>query len=751
MWKWIMVLILSLTGVAASPAAAAESIEISVDIPFNGIVQFIQWTRLEVTLTNNGEPFAGQLVLIEDRSRSGGSDRQVGTRQDVALGAGESKQYHIDLSGDMLQFQMRVDVVKGERIIASYPLPVINAKDEQAAAVVADDPNAFHFLTTNGQPSRGHVSLKVRNVKPEALPTESWIYKNVGLLALAGSAPGKLSDEQVAAIKEWVERGGVLLLSAGPGQDEAVRPFADILSIPAGSGGETSRLDFLQEIPESSQLPVSSLPVYHQDSPLFIGREWGAGLILFANYDVTAEPLASWQHNRALWQHLLNRYGAYERIERNMRSLFDYSGTSLSQMIPGVSTPAAEWMFVFWAAYVILVAPCLYLILKRLDRREWAWGLIPALAILLSIGVFTVGRAQVARENASYAVSSIEIVHDKLAEVRTTTSFLDISGGSNTIVADPRFVVSPTQRYGGYDKDTQAHVVQETGQPTRITLENVPYLTVKQISAAGMKRDVGSFASNLSVEGEHLRGTIRNDTAFDIDELYVDLGMQRVALGPLKQGEEKMVDEKIEPYAMPQPTGQRASRETLTREERNKELEREVLAGGGTGVRLIGTSTQPLPILSMEEAHQPYYYSVLRQEIKLVPNNTGLVVYPYGTLPVQLKEEKGEFFTTGPNVYELVEGSMTFALAAGQAEVEIKRLTVPLDLSPYRPFEKEVFHAKSNTWKPLERTQRVVLEEEVDEYLNDEGNLLIRFRNPSAQRLSLPTPMFQVEGEEEKR
>ena len=44
-------------------------------------------------------------------------------------------------------------------------------------------------------------------------------------------------------------------------------------------------------------------------------------------------------------------------------------------------------------AYIVLIGPINYLVLRRLDRREWAWVTMPVLIVVFSVGAFGLGRA----------------------------------------------------------------------------------------------------------------------------------------------------------------------------------------------------------------------------------------------------------------------------------------------------------------------------------------------------------------------
>ena len=63
-----------------------------------------------------------------------------------------------------------------------------------------------------------------------------------------------------------------------------------------------------------------------------------------------------------------------------------------------VSAPLILGIIIF---YMILIIPVLYFILKRKDKREYTWWIIPAIAVVTSIAIFAygakdrIGRAQI--------------------------------------------------------------------------------------------------------------------------------------------------------------------------------------------------------------------------------------------------------------------------------------------------------------------------------------------------------------------
>jgi hypothetical protein len=745
--KWVLVLALVFLGIMAQPAAARDQLDLTVTMPLKGAVKYNGWTRIEVTVANHGLPFAGFLELGTDKFRS--SSRQSTIRQELQMKQSETKQLVFDLPSEMLMRELELRVLEAGKVVQTQLIPASALRDERIVGVVHESDSAFHFMNLNGDKIGQGVPYMVKNLQPDSLPTESWIYQNLDILALGGQQAGRLSDAQIAAIKEWIRRGGVVVLAAGPHQDAAVDRFRDLLPVKRGESGLLNDLSELRSYTGDLEIPFSSIPVYDRNAPLFVSKPIGAGILLFANFDVTKEPMASWQHNRQLWQNVLERHGAIRLLEqKGGGDAFNRSLLLLSKYIPGVQTPSVGLIIAIWAFYLVLAAPVLYLVLKRLGRREWAWGIIPAAAVLLSAGVFLIGRPLVVKEDSSFAVSSIRIVDEKLAEVQSATTFVTVAGGDYQVETEEGFLSLPLS--GNHGDFQPMGVIRKEGSGNTLVFQHVPYLSGRQAAAYGVRSDIGQFRTELTVIGNQLQGRIKNDTTFDLEHVYLEMGMQRYSVGALKKGEEKRVDTAIEPVYLPGGDDSGFSRkETL--EEQVERIKNSLLESDGSEqIRLVGVSSKPLPIIRLQTEHQAHYWNVITQAVSLRPDENGKITYPYGLLGVDVYQGSGDFERKSRNLGELGKGTVTFALKVGHLSGTIDRVTVPLDLAPFRPFHKEIYHARSGQWKNLERDQRIELRENVREYINRDGVILIRFTNPGHQRISLPMPFFQVEGEEKR-
>ncbi len=206
------------------------------------------------------------------------------------------------------------------------------------------------------------MAVRVAN-RPDAsvLPARSAGYEPVSMVYLGRDVqPDTFSDAQVNALRGWVSGGG-LLIAASPKlrTDERFRTW---------------------------------LPVAGATDP----EPFGRGSIAAPAFDPAETGFANGPNAKAYWQKtvqagvstrnvapLLSAYGNYSR---------SYFWNSLFRA-PGLQAPGASGIAVFLCAYLVLLVPVTYVVLRKLDKREWMWATAPVLVIVFSLGAYGFGYA----------------------------------------------------------------------------------------------------------------------------------------------------------------------------------------------------------------------------------------------------------------------------------------------------------------------------------------------------------------------
>ena len=92
--------------------------------------------------------------------------------------------------------------------------------------------------------------------------------------------------------------------------------------------------------------------------------------------------------------------------------------------LPSLALPPLGGLLVLLLGYIILVGPVNYLVLRRLDRREWAWVTVPALIAVFTVGSFGIGALM---RGSDVVVHEVAIVRGAPAtDEATAQSYLGI-------------------------------------------------------------------------------------------------------------------------------------------------------------------------------------------------------------------------------------------------------------------------------------------------------------------------------------
>ncbi|TPG83038.1 hypothetical protein EEL32_18205 [Brevibacillus laterosporus] len=768
MWKWMVAIALAFMGFQAPVAYAADRIEIKTKVPFAEVTSQDNLIRVYADITNNGDAVTGELRFTIEEIY--GSKRKLPYLKEITMQKGETKHVFFDLpSEDILDngSRLRLGFYQGDQLLAKVTpsYQVREKQSDQVSVVVLDQhENSMQFLNQVKQESdiddqnkeftkeSTWNSMLVSNIIPEELPTETHVLSNINMLVIGDISKNGLSSKQMEGIKEWVYAGGNLLVSAAT-PSEILESFKEWMPALTKQPGVTKDLSPFTEMGKKSVLPVQQIEVYNKSLPLFSTQKVGLGTLFFANYDVNAQPLASWEFNRQLWSKLVSQY------ELNSQVRFPYLNRNpafynLANHIPDVHVPSASLLFLVWIGYVLLIGPILYVLLKRRDRRDWAWGIIPVSALLVSVGALSFGKNLIAPNDKIYTVNQIISIKPDLAILKSDATVLKRSGGdirldSKDGLIVPGNLLKYTQKK---DRDNLAYTIRQNDQGQfQTTINQIPYMTQKPINGGGLVKDVGEIQADLLFEQEHIKGTITNKSVFDYQELYLTMGERRMELGSLAKGETKQINEEVKPFYKQDFSFEEKA--YPTQNERQKALlYNDSLQGMSSvsGLNLVGVSESPYKVFTTsEQGFIQNYLTFVQQPILLKHAQTNHITYPYGTLRVRILSTEGKVVREDNETVTMFKGKVTYGVQI-PSNVELTNVLAPLDNLAYQSVKKAVYHATSREWKILDSNSSLQLKTNPQEYVNNEGFVLIRFIYEGDSPVSIPQPVFQLEGKEKR-
>ncbi|CAH1197724.1 hypothetical protein PAECIP111893_00914 [Paenibacillus plantiphilus] len=560
----MLTILQSLPGRTAVAAPADETgIEIQSSAGYQGEIKGQRWFPAHFTLTNRtGRELSGELVVSVLSSYNGSkSDYSVkaelpmDTPITLSLALPSSQ---LGKTGSLIRFfENSAESGRTVKLLGNNYLSG-TLSESNMIGIVARDPDTLNFMPMLNQ--KGY-SIKTLPLQPEQLPEDSLQLNMLDVLLLNDVASDGLSEGQQEAITEWVSGGGTLILSGGAGYEKTAGPFQAIAPVTVQGTRTITSTDSLssyvggKKLVLQSPLTVSSATIGDGTAQLMEGevvlaaqRSMGLGKVLYVAFDPSLEPMASWGGSAGLWAKLMGK------VLQNTQAgvVFNHNGyspywelQSAVNMFPSINNPQFMMLLYLFLGYVFIVAPLLFVLLKRMDRREWAWWIIPTIAIISTVTIFFVGASD-KNSTLAHTIRVMEL-NGKGEGTQFGASSVFIPTGGDVRMSfhtgqAPLLYENADAGFSGplgrdLSDDTSLQLVTRTDQGTEIRWNDVPYWSTRRTFLdQETVADTGQLEAAMenSDKGPILR--VANKTNAGLSDVHLIWNGQVVKIGDLEIG-----------------------------------------------------------------------------------------------------------------------------------------------------------------------------------------------------------------------
>lgn len=545
--------------------AERVQIKITVDEGFDGKVKRGEGFPVNVKLENNGEAFSGDLLVNFNPSYNSGGALLL----PVELPEGSTKTYQLSLPGmteDGYSYNQNTEMIqlykgdwkKGDKVTFSGDKIIkprfINA-NELVIGVLSENYDRLKELRV--LPS---TSAQMLPLEEEMIPKQGLGLETVDYLIIDEYAVSELDDQQQQAIKEWIQSGGVLVAGAAP---DASSSYGELYSIlPMKLENESfGSVDFLKST-ETETIPFESINLFtgavekeaqvlntSAGLPATIKKEFGNGAILQTSFSLGDQPLSTWKGYSTWFKAFIDQAGMSNTNANHYgQDLYDrmyWEFVETNEYFPA-SNYSIPQLIVIMLIYLVVIVPILYVVLRKLDKREHTWWIIPSIALVMSIIVFSLGAKDRIAESQLNQMGVYQVKDGTLVGLQASTLLSNTSGEYKIQVPKGQFYPIPhlSDNIQGFDPSTGA-VLEEKREVNEVVFPNVGYWSTKTIYGKAQKEIEGAFTANLSLKNNQLTGTIQNGFPYDFEELFIWSGNTKFKLGAVKEGETIKVDQKI--------------------------------------------------------------------------------------------------------------------------------------------------------------------------------------------------------------
>ena len=541
-----LVLVTALVG--ASPVAAADGPTMTARVLLQGHARLGSWIAIEVHLVNEGPSISGELRL------QGGS--QGGTRfaTAVQLDSPSDKTWILHAQPPSFGQQVEVQLFARDQVLLRQKVAVtIHDPGQLVVGVIAENPpkivGSLSLPAIQNQQPAVVVPLTVAD-----LPTRIEAWSALDRLIWQDVDASALSTEQLTALRGWLALGGRLVIVGGSegigalaGFPDDLLPYRPTATVDVAPGSLTTLIgtvpDGAKDVPAlAGELARGRALATSGDRAIAAQATYGSGSVTILGIDPTSGWLAESTAGRSLWPSLIPG-----RSDGSASITDDTQIVQAVGNLPSLALPPLGGLLLLLFGYVALIGPINYLILRRLDRREWAWVTMPVLIVAFAVGAYGFGSAL---RGSSIIVNEVGIVRGAPDAVEGSAQvylgvFSPSRGTYQVAVPGGPLLSSPISGdvFGGSSASLD---ILQGDAPGASHVRNlaVGFGSLRTIRAES-QATVPKIHAELNLVGGTVTGTIRNDSQTTLEKPAVVLGSNVKVLRDIAPGQGVEVNLKL--------------------------------------------------------------------------------------------------------------------------------------------------------------------------------------------------------------
>jgi len=673
----------------ALPARAASSIQIEARALVGGRYAVGGWMAISVTLVNDGEPTEGTLAADTDAGA---------VQRFIEMPAGARKVVMLYLQPEA--FQRRVTVQYREpngTVEAQVETRVLEQVSTQFA-VVGDGAGTLRPQLTIGDDIGLPPPLALT---PADLPERSEPLEGISAIVWADDS-STLNEAQRLSIERWVANGGQLVVVGGPDWQARSAAFTEILPLEDLTAVDDVPQSPLASWTGSDEAPIESATVstgtLRDDARSLITAEdgtilgsmrtVGGGRVILLGSDLATDPYRGWEGSPRLWTRLLPSNAALEQFFgggfAGGPDAQNAMGSALGNL-PSLEVPPAELLLAVIVAYILIIGPISYLVLRRIDRRELAWVTAPLLVVLFTACSFGIGNSM---KGSEVIINQISLIRSagpgQAASIESYAGVFSPDRATYDLTVEADALLTKVRPINFEGRPISSDVVIEQGDPAHLRGLDIGVFGFEAVRADAIVERDSLLSITWRHEGDELIGSVTNDGTLPIEDVaYVSSSGGDLITGELAPG--ATAEFAVETTNF---NGSSASDQVYgfggfdsgNEEQRQILVRRQVIEslvgfggfmpgvemGSGTsrGPYVIGWHDDPgpLPVVIDDLNAQRYAQSV--EVVSVRPAlGTGDVEIGPERMGVVVLSTEGNASSAGPGMVMLGEGSVTYSIA----------------------------------------------------------------------------------------
>lgn len=767
-------------------------INLSCEVGFDGYYKLGYYAPFYFEIENNLKDINGEIqVELPDELNN-----VTLYSMQVNLPNNSKKKFIMNIPISRFSSKLQVNIVEGKNKLFTKSIRVNPGTNIETLGIgiLSDDYESVKYINKLPIANNPQFSTKTIKLTEDMLSESIDILKNFNAIVINNYDTSKLSKEKYEALKAWVADGGLLLLGTGPSYNKTLGMFKDdFITAKVGdvSNISTNKLNSLAQGDTGvGSMQISVLDMSFQDAlpilqegvtPLVVNIKKGSGNVAVAAFDFGLEPLSGWVgrsvFSEKLMQKLMPSVYSNPYYNKDLYMMNNvYAIDNSLRNIPELPRTKTRDLLIVLFAYILVVAPISYLILKKMDKREWMWVSVPLVSLAFGLIIYATGFGTRMNEPIINAINIVDFGSDGNTVPTSYAGVFTPNKSNVRVEAADDMSIKPlilNVQYGPMPQQDDKREKQITSKVTVSPKTTIEFYrnsvwSMRTLALSNNQNVTGKFDVNINYSKGEYNGTVKNNSSFDLDECYIATSNQVINIGPVKKGETiTLSNVKAKSYVygydlintiykdpyMNRKPGQKFTTQEIDEFRRNfqkRQVMEFYMMGGGntiTQAKLIGWSSTPISkdILVNGKSAKKYEKSFLVADANITFRNGNRMSYPMGYLQPKIVSglNNGNYDPYGKAFYGRGNVEVEFQIDKDIAPDYVK-LSYTVNQGGQSTVKQYIWNVENNDWEEGNYSVFYMTDQEkISKYIDKDNMVKMKFELYDA---NMQLPQIAVEG-----
>lgn len=546
-------------------ADTKKGITVKATVGFNDKYKIGYYTPINISIKNDYKDIQGTVEVKVPTSEN----KYDSYLKNLSLQKGSEKIVTINVPVKQAFLKYEISIKDGNDEVYSEEIKVGNSTNQTVKfiGILSDDFDSLTYLNKIPAPKGVTLSTELIKLDENKFPDYLQVLQSFDIIVINNFDSSKLSKEAYENLKSWVKLGGTLVIGTGTNYNKTLSLFKD--DFIKGQPGELTKVNTnkIYNIATNGdnnnsvslenlniQLDRSSTNIQEGNSKLLQTVSIGSGNVAIAGFDFGLKPFVGWANNSSFGEKIFGMINP--SFINNAKFDNSYMNTyfSVSELVNNLMTKKANinMYLLVLIIYIVLVAPISYFVLKKLDKRELMWITVPCIAIVFGVVVYFLGSGT--RLN-TVVTNNANIINMDSKGAATKNTYVGIFTPKKMSVEvaskeGKKLESVDNPNYNGNPDNAKKNELDTLIREDKGTLEfkNKSVLATRTLKIPSSNISIGKIDADVSIDGDEIKGTIKNSTSYDFEYCYVITPKTYYILGAVKKGDSVNLDKKTGDY-----------------------------------------------------------------------------------------------------------------------------------------------------------------------------------------------------------